>query len=60
MYLFAAYDLEPAKAQLDEGEEIEVVPTKWSDAIDQIRSGEILDGKTIATILQYERFHQTA
>jgi ADP-ribose pyrophosphatase len=56
MYLFAAYDLEPARANPDEGEEIEVVPTKWADAIEQIGAGEIVDGKTIATILKYERF----
>jgi ADP-ribose pyrophosphatase len=60
MFLFAAYDLEKTKPKLDEGEEIEVVPTKWGDAIEQIRSGEIVDGKTIATILQYERFYKGA
>ncbi len=56
MYAFAAYDLEKAKAQLEEGEEIEVVPTRFADAIEMIRSGEIQDGKTIAALLIYERF----
>ena len=58
MFLFAAYDLERTKPALEAGEEIEVVPTAWDDAIEQIRSGEIVDAKTIATILQYERFYQ--
>jgi len=60
MHLFAAYDLEPTRAAPDEGEEIEVVPTSWDDAIEQIRSGAIVDGKTIATILRYDRFHRGA
>ena len=58
MFLFAAYDLERAKQKLDEGEEIEVIPTAWDDAIEQIRDGQIIDGKTIAAILMYERFYR--
>lgn len=58
MFLFAAYDLERTKPKLDEGEEIEVTPIAWNDAIEQIRSGEIVDGKTIATILHYDRFYR--
>lgn len=56
MYAFAAYDLEKSEAALEEGEEIEVTPTKFDDAIDMIRYGQIQDGKTIATLLWYERF----
>jgi ADP-ribose pyrophosphatase len=56
MYAFAAYDLEKAKGELEEGEEIEVVPTSFLEAIEMIRSGQIQDGKTIATLLMYERF----
>jgi ADP-ribose pyrophosphatase len=56
MFLFAAYDLERTAPKLDEGEEIEVMPTAWKDAIELIRSAEIVDGKTIAAILMYERF----
>jgi ADP-ribose pyrophosphatase len=58
MFLFAAYDLEPATQKLDEGEEIEVMPTAWNDAIELIRSAQIVDGKTIAAILMYERFYR--
>jgi ADP-ribose pyrophosphatase len=56
MYAFAAYDLEPSQTSLDEGEEIEVVPTAFTDALQMIADGEIHDGKTIAALLMYERF----
>jgi ADP-ribose pyrophosphatase len=56
MYTFAAYDLKPTRTSLEEAEEIEVVATEFGDAIRMIRTGEIQDGKTIATILMYERF----
>ncbi|HEX2973765.1 MAG TPA: NUDIX hydrolase [Tepidisphaeraceae bacterium] len=56
MYTFAAYDLQKATPALEEGEEIEVMPTPFTAAIDMIRTGEIQDGKTIATLLMYERF----
>lgn len=58
MYAFVAYDLSPQQADLDEGEEIELAPTTLQDAIDLIRQGEIRDGKTIATLLMYERFYR--
>lgn len=57
MYAFAAYDLEKAQAALEEDEEIEVVPAGFTNAIEMIRHGEIQDGKTIACLLAYERFH---
>jgi ADP-ribose pyrophosphatase len=56
MYAFAAYDLETAKQALEETEEIEVAPAKFSDAVEMIRDGRIHDGKTIATLLMYERY----
>jgi ADP-ribose pyrophosphatase len=58
LYAFAAYDLQPGAPQPEEGEQIEVFPVEWDDAIDMIRSGAIRDGKTIATVLMYERFHK--
>lgn len=57
MYAFAAYNLEKAQSALEEGEEIEVVPTPFADAINMIRFGQIQDGKTIACLLAYERFY---
>jgi ADP-ribose pyrophosphatase len=56
MYAFVAYDLEKKESALEEGEEIELSPTKLDDAIDMIQLGQIADGKTIATLLMYERF----
>jgi ADP-ribose pyrophosphatase len=56
LYAYAAYDLERQSASPDEGEEIEVFETTPADAIAMIRDGRIHDGKTIATLLMYERF----
>lgn len=60
LYAFAAYDLEEEKAALEEGEDIEVMPTEFADAVEMIRDGRIQDGKTIATLLMYERFYRDA
>lgn len=57
IYAFAAYDLRKAEAALEEDEEIEVQPAAFDEAVEMIRSGEIQDGKTIATLLMYQRFH---
>jgi ADP-ribose pyrophosphatase len=56
MYAYAAYDLEKSKQALEEGEEIEVVPAEFAEAVAMIGRGEIQDGKTIATLLWFERF----
>ena len=56
MYTFAAYDLLKARQDLQDDEEIEVMPTPFEKAIQMIREGQIEDGKTIATLLAYERF----
>jgi ADP-ribose pyrophosphatase len=56
MHLFVAYDLTQTIQDLDESEDIEVVPTNWDDAIDMIRSGQIEDSKTIAALLMVDRF----
>ena len=56
LYAFAAYDLEKQTAALDEGEEIEVFEASLDEAVSMIKDGRIHDGKTIATLLMYERF----
>lgn len=53
MHAFIATDLEKAEQSLEEGEEIEVVPTPLAEAIHMAAIGEIRDGKTIATLLMY-------
>ena len=60
MYAFAAYDLEPQQTALDEGEEIELAPLPFDDAIELVRTGDIRDGKTIATLLMYDRFRSSS
>lgn len=56
LYAFAAYDLEQQAASPEAGEEIEVLTLALAEAIEMIRDGRIHDGKTIATLLAYERF----
>jgi ADP-ribose pyrophosphatase len=56
MYAYAAYDLEQRKPALEEGEEIELMPTPYDQAIAMIKDGQIHDGKTIAALLMYDRF----
>ncbi|MGB7156855.1 MAG: NUDIX hydrolase [Tepidisphaeraceae bacterium] len=59
MYAYAAYDLEQSNAALEEGEEIELNPVPFDEAIHMIKEGRIVDGKTIATLLMYERFYRS-
>jgi ADP-ribose pyrophosphatase len=56
MYTFAAYDLQKAQQDLEEDEEIEVLHVPLDEAVRMIKDGRIVDGKTIATLLAYERF----
>lgn len=56
MYAFAAYDLTRTRTALEDGEEIELLPASFDEAVDMIRQGQIKDGKTIAAILKYDRF----
>ena len=56
MYAYVAYDLEQSNSALEEGEEIELNPVPFEQAIQMIKDGRIHDGKTIATLLIYEKF----
>ena len=58
MYAYAAYDLEEQKQALEEGEEIELMPTPFDQAVRMIKDGQIHDGKTVAALLMYDRFHR--
>jgi ADP-ribose pyrophosphatase len=60
MYAYAAYDLQPAKAAHEIGEEIELAPASLDEAIEMIRYGQIQDAKTIATLMMYDRFFRKA
>jgi ADP-ribose pyrophosphatase len=56
MHAFAAFDLTKTHQALDEGEELEVSEVGFDEAIEMIRTGEIQDAKSIATLLMYEKF----
>jgi ADP-ribose pyrophosphatase len=56
MYGFAAFGLKKTNPVLEEGEEIEVFSVGFTEAMSMIQDGQIQDGKTIATLLFYERF----
>jgi ADP-ribose pyrophosphatase len=56
MYAFAAFDLERQQTALEVGEQIEPLPTPFVEAVKMCGDGRIVDGKTITTILMYERF----
>ncbi len=58
MHTYVATRLKHQTNDLDEGEEIELIPMKFDACIDAIRTGEIIDSKTIATLLMYERFNR--
>ncbi len=51
MEFFLARDLRLVGQSLDEGEFLEVVPTKTADALAQVRNGGITDIKTVAGLL---------
>ena len=60
MYAFAAYDLQRQQQALEEGEEIELMAVPFNDAVTMIQTAEIQDGKTIAALLMYDKFHRNA
>ena len=54
--LFIATNLEPGELSRDPDEFIEVVRVSFSEALDMVRDGRIVDAKSIATILFTDRF----
>ncbi len=51
--IYLAHNLKPGEQHLDEAEEIEVVAIDLEDALEQIYSGVMQDGKTVSAILAY-------
>ena len=51
MYAFMASGLAPDRADMDEDENIQVVPIPWQNVLELIQCGEIRDAKTIAALL---------
>ena len=59
VFLFLATDLSPATQNLDEDEILHVHPVAFEDAVHMIRSGDIMDAKSITGILlAKERFNR--
>ncbi|RJP21392.1 MAG: NUDIX hydrolase [Candidatus Abyssobacteria bacterium SURF_5] len=60
LHVFAARNLEPAKAELDKDEQIEAHPVALSEAFRKIDAGEIVDAKTIIGLLKIrQRLQET-
>ena len=51
MYAYLATDLTPSRLEADDDENIEVVRLPFEDALAMFKTGEIKDGKTIASML---------
>ncbi len=56
IHLFAAWDLQDGEVARDDDEFMEVEVFSFSRALEMVRSGEMVDGKSIATILFADRF----
>ena len=54
--LFVATNLEPGELSRDADEFMEVVRVSFSEALEMVRDGRIVDAKSIATILFTDRF----
>jgi ADP-ribose diphosphatase len=58
MQVFLAEGLTPGDAQPEDDEQIELFAVPLSELLRQIEAGRILDGKTIAATLLYDRLHK--
>jgi ADP-ribose pyrophosphatase len=56
IHLFAAADLEDGAADRDSDEFLEVVEMPFSQALEGVRTGPIIDCKTVAALLYADRF----
>jgi len=55
MEIFVASDLTPGRQQLEAAEQIETQIVTWGEALAMIQDGSIVDAKTIAALLLYEK-----
>ncbi len=56
IHLFAATDLHPRKGDRDSDEFLDVVRPRFSEALEGIRTGEIVDAKSISVLLFVSAF----
>lgn len=57
MYTFVATDLTHVGQSLDENEKIKVEIVSWKEALKFVKDGTIIDGKTMTTLLFYDKFY---
>ena len=55
MHAYLATDLTPSRLEADEDENIQVVRLPFDQAVAMFETGEIKDGKTIASMLLAQR-----
>ena len=55
IHLFCAYDLEPGTLQHAQAEQIEVREVRFSEALDMIDRGELIDAKSIVALYHAQR-----
>lgn len=58
MFAYKAWDLNFVGQHLDETEKISVIPLKWNEISQMMKSGEIHDAKTLTTLLFFLQFHK--
>ncbi|HEX8322673.1 MAG TPA: NUDIX hydrolase [Tepidisphaeraceae bacterium] len=54
MHAYVATDLLPHAGEKDPGEEIELQPMTYEEAMNAALNGDIIDGKTLTTLLLYD------
>lgn len=60
MHVFLATELAAGETDHDPGERIRITPMEYAEAVRAIGDGRIRDGKTIATLLYYDRYVRNA
>ncbi len=55
-YFFLAKDLVSSKLEGDEVEEIQIIKLPFEQVLKMVKSGEIIDMKTISAVLYYKQF----
>lgn len=58
MHAFLADELVPGPPALEEGEHIRTTLVSWDELLTAIAAGRVQDGKTLATVLHYDRFRR--
>ena len=56
IHLFSATGLTRGRADLDEDEFVEVIPMRLTEVLDAVRSGRIIDAKSVSAVLYYAAF----